>query len=174
MRVLLKKLFRMEQKWVKDDTKTEKVSVEDPISMHKTGSNDKILIFEIANIINEKNCYYCNRQEKKISFNFKRWILCWATISLSFQDIPLSHARYIKGWWTLIGTLHLIKIFLSVYEEQHLPSSINFVLHKIKLGTLASEHFRYLTEVTMYFHLWAQAKEQQRTGNSFVWCNSYD
>lgn len=92
----------------------------------------------------------------------------------AFQDIPLSHARYMKGWWTLIGTLHLIKIFLSVYEEQHLPSSINFVLHKIKLGTLASEHFRYLTEVTMYFHLWAQAKEQQRTGNSFVWCNSYD
>ena len=40
-------------------------SVEDPLNMHRTASNETILISEIPNIINEENVTIAPRQRKK-------------------------------------------------------------------------------------------------------------
>ena len=82
----LKKTFLIEKKKKnsenRNDTKTECASVEDPLNMHRTASNETTLVSEIPNIINEENVLIAPGQGKKNSFNFKWWILWRASISL--------------------------------------------------------------------------------------------
>ena len=50
---------------------TEYGSVEDPLSMYRTGSNETALVSEIPSIINDENVIIAPGQGKKTSFNFK-------------------------------------------------------------------------------------------------------
>ena len=50
---------------------TEYGSVEDPLSMHRAGSNETALVSEIPSIINDENVITAPGQGKKNSFNFK-------------------------------------------------------------------------------------------------------
>ena len=52
-----------------NDTKTEYASVEDPLSMYRTASNETILISEIPNIM--KEMLLLHQGKEKNSFNFK-------------------------------------------------------------------------------------------------------
>ena len=52
-----------------NDTKTEYASVEDPLSMYRTASNETILISEIPNIMREM--LLLHQGKEKNSFNFK-------------------------------------------------------------------------------------------------------
>ena len=49
-------------------SETEFASVEDPLNMYRTASDETTLVSEIPNIINED----CTRSRKNTSFNFKR------------------------------------------------------------------------------------------------------
>ena len=51
-------------------TETEYASVEYPLIMHRTASNETTLVSEIPNIINKENVVMAPRQ-RKTSFNFK-------------------------------------------------------------------------------------------------------
>ena len=55
---------------MKIDPETEYASVEDPLSMHRTASNETTLISEFPNITNEKNVIIAPGQGKN-SFNSK-------------------------------------------------------------------------------------------------------
>ena len=68
--MLLKILFLIEKKKVKIDPETEYASVEDPLSMHRTASNETTLISQFPNITNEKNVIIAPGQGKN-SFNSK-------------------------------------------------------------------------------------------------------
>ena len=50
---------------------TEHDSVEDPLSMHRTASNETALVSEISYIINDENVIIAPGQGKKTCFNFK-------------------------------------------------------------------------------------------------------
>ena len=49
----------------RNGTETEYVSVEDPLNMRRTASNDTNLVSEIPNIINEENVIIAPGQGKK-------------------------------------------------------------------------------------------------------------
>ena len=51
---------------------TEYGSVEHPLSMNRTGSNETAFVSEILKIINDENC---TKAVKKTRFNFKRPVL---------------------------------------------------------------------------------------------------
>ena len=53
-----------------NDTEIEYASVEDPLKIHRSTSNETALVSEIPNIINEENVIIAPGQGKK-SFNFK-------------------------------------------------------------------------------------------------------
>ena len=57
---------------VNDRIETEFASVEDPLNMHRTASNETTLVSDILNIINEEDVIIAPGQGKKNSFNFKR------------------------------------------------------------------------------------------------------
>ena len=65
----LNKIFLIEKKKKysenRNDTKTECASVEDPLNMHRTASNETTLVSEIPNIINEQNVLIAPGQGKK-------------------------------------------------------------------------------------------------------------
>ena len=66
LRVLLKK--KTDGKEITENINDRNVtvgSVEDPLNMHRTASNETILISEIPNIINEENVTIAPRQRKK-------------------------------------------------------------------------------------------------------------
>ena len=46
-----------------NDTETEHISVENPLIMHNTASNETTLVSEIPNIINEENLIMAPRQK---------------------------------------------------------------------------------------------------------------
>ena len=50
---------------INDRSETEFASVEDPLNMHKTASNETTLASEIPNIINDENIIIAAGQEKK-------------------------------------------------------------------------------------------------------------
>ena len=50
---------------INDRSETEFASVEDPLNMHKTPSNETTRAIEIPNIINEENIIIVGGQEKK-------------------------------------------------------------------------------------------------------------
>ena len=53
----------------RNDTETEYASVEDPLNMCRTASNETTLVSEIPSIINEENVVIAPRQRKKNSSN---------------------------------------------------------------------------------------------------------
>ena len=57
---------------INDRSETEFASIEGPLSMHRTGSNETIVVFEIPNIIIDKNIVIPPAQKKRNSFSFKR------------------------------------------------------------------------------------------------------
>ena len=58
-------------------------SVEDPLNMHKTGSNETALVSEVPPIINDKIVIIGEHTRENTNFNFKRWILWIPNISLA-------------------------------------------------------------------------------------------
>ena len=50
---------------INDRSETKFASVEDPLNMHKTESNETTLASEIPNIINDENIIIAAGQEKK-------------------------------------------------------------------------------------------------------------
>lgn len=68
----------------------------------------------------------------------------------------------------------------SVYEQYHLPSSINFTMNKIKpatirVGTVKGTFERFITSDNA-FSFKVQSEEHQHTANSFytkLWLSSY-
>ena len=62
---------------------TEYDSVEDALSVHRTASNETILVSEVPYITNDEYVIIAPGQGKKTCFNFK-WLILWRTsISLS-------------------------------------------------------------------------------------------
>ena len=57
---------------INDRSEPEFASIEGPLSMHRTGSNETIVVFEIPNIIIDKNIVIPPAQKKRNSFSFKR------------------------------------------------------------------------------------------------------
>ena len=109
---------------------TKYASAEDRLNMHKTASNETILISEIANIINEKNVTVFFLQ---VSLAITFFVI----FQLVLQD------TLFKGCCILTNTFHQIQIIYifarSVYEQHNLCSSKNFVIYKIKASALTSE-----------------------------------
>ena len=100
------------------------------------------------------------------------------------QDIPVCPARYFNQ--TLLNfnqyfasDADYIFFARSVYEQDHLRSSINFAMHKTKPGTLspgtANSNFKGTikslvpsdNEFSLISSVKVQAVEYQHTGNSF-------
>ena len=50
---------------IKGRRETEFASVEDPLNMHRTASNETTLVFEIPSIVNEENVIIALGQRKK-------------------------------------------------------------------------------------------------------------
>ena len=57
---------------INDRSKTEFSSVEDPLNMHRTKSNEKTVVSQMPNIINEKNVIIATEQGNKKGFIFKQ------------------------------------------------------------------------------------------------------
>ena len=53
-----------------NDTETEYACVKDPLKMQRTGSNERTIVSEIPNIINEKNVIIVPGQGKILSDEF--------------------------------------------------------------------------------------------------------
>ena len=57
---------------INDRSETEFASVEDPLNMHRTKSNEKTVVSQMPNIINEENVITAPEQRNKNSFIFKQ------------------------------------------------------------------------------------------------------
>ena len=137
----------------------------------------------IPNYIHEENVTIAPRQGKKavsiLTDEFsKEEIFAYLLLNLAIMFLKISQyvlpGTLIKRCWTLISNLHQMEAtyFLPiVHEKHHLVSLRNFIMHKIKTGTLTTgaikKKLEGLWQVTIRFHLWAQSKEHQHTGNSF-------
>ena len=134
-------------------SEAEYASVEDPLNIHRTATNETILISEIPNIIDKENVIIAPGQVKTpVSILsdefFEEQAFCYLLPKGKFgysvpQDIPISPARYFNQ-----RLLNLNQCFASdadyvffarsVFEQHHLRSSINFAMHKIKPGTFTA------------------------------------
>ena len=132
---------------------TEYCSVEDPLSMQRTGSNETALVSEIPSIINDKNVIIAPGQEKKpvsiLNDEFcEEQAFPYLLPKDKFdykapRDIPISPARYFNQRLLnfnqyFASDADYIFFARSVYGQYHLCSSINFAMHKIKPGTLTA------------------------------------
>ena len=157
-----------------DRSKTDFASVEDPLKMHRTASNEATLVSEIPNIINEENVIISPGQGKKtvsiLSDEFSEEQTFPHLLSKgkfgynSPRNIPISPAQYFNQRLLnfnqcFASDADYIFFSRSVYEQHHLCSSINFAMHKIKPVTLTAEivknKFKGTIErlqVIMHFH----------------------
>ena len=121
---------------------TEYGSVEDPLSMHRTGSNETALVLKIPSIINDKYVIILNDEffeEQAFPYHLPKGKFSYKAP----RDIPISSARYFNQ-----RLLNFNQYFASdadyilfarlVHEQHHLLSSINFAMLKIKPGTLTA------------------------------------
>ena len=136
---------------------TEYGSVEDHLSMHRTGSNETALVSEIPSIINNKNVIIASGQWKKpvsvLNNEFCEeqafpYLLRKGKFGYKApRDTPISPARYFNQR-LLNFNQHFASdadytfFARSAYEQHHLRSSINFAMHKIKPGTLTTGTFK--------------------------------
>ena len=128
-------------------------SVEDPLRVHRTASNEIVFVSGIAGIINEENFIIPSGQgEKPASFLGDAVCVDQAFPCLlskdicgykAPQDITISPARYFNQ--SLLNfnqgfgsDANYICFASSVYEQHHLRSSIRFAMHKIKPSTLTA------------------------------------
>ena len=126
-------------------------SVEDPLSMHRTGSNKTVLASEIPSKINDENLIIAPGQGKKTAsiLNDKfceeqAFPYCLPKDKFGYkapQDIPISppwyfNQRLLNFNQYLASDADYIFFARSVYEQHHFSSPINFAMHKIKPGTL--------------------------------------
>ena len=124
-----------------------------PLSMHRTGSNETGLVSEIPYIINDENVIIAPEQGRKpvsiLSDEFceeQVFPYCLAKGKSGYKgprDIPISPAQYFnQRLWNfhqyLASGADYIFSARSVYEQHLLRLSINFVMHKIKPGTLTA------------------------------------
>ena len=132
---------------------TEYGSVEDPLSMHRTGSNETALVLEIPSIINDEYVIIAPGQGKKTASTLddefcEEQAFPYHLPKGKFgykapRDIPISPAQYFNQ-----RLLNFNQYFASdadyiffarlVHEQHHLLSSINFAMQKIKPGTLTA------------------------------------
>ena len=135
-------------------SQVEYTSVEDPLNMHRISTNETTLMSEIPNIIYEENVIIVPGQgklpvsilgnefceEQAFAYLFPKGKFGYSVP----RDNPISPARCFNQ-----SLLNFNQHFASdadyiffarpVYEQHHLRSSINFVMHKVKLGTLTAE-----------------------------------
>ena len=136
-----------------NETETEYASVEDPLNIHRTASNETTLVSDIPNIVNNENIIFAPSQEKTpVSVLIDEfcgeqtfpYLLPTGKFGYNApRDIPISPARYFNQsllsfnqWFA--SDADYIFFARSVYEQYHLRSSINFAMHKIKPGTLTA------------------------------------
>ena len=140
---------------------TEFASVEDPLNMYRTASDETTLVSEIPNIINEENVTIAPSQGK-IPVSILRDELCEEQEFLHLlpngkfgynvpPDIPLSPARYFNQRLLSFNQYFASDadyIFLarSVYEQHHLRSIINFAMHKLNQVHLQQGNFKETIE----------------------------
>ena len=132
-------------------SEAEYASVDDPLNMHRTATNETTPISEIPNIINEKNVIIApgqgNSPDSILGDEFREeqvfhYLLSKGKFGYSVaRDIPVSPAGYFNQRLLNFNqpfALDADYIFFarSVYEQHHLRSSINFAMHKIKPGKL--------------------------------------
>ena len=128
-------------------------SVEDPLNMHRTGSNETALVSQIPNIINDENVIIAPGQGKNpvsiLSDQFCEeqafpYLLPKGKFGYKApRDFPISPAWYFNQRLLnlnqcLASDADHIFFARSVYEQHQLCSSMNFALHKIKPGTLTA------------------------------------
>ena len=134
-------------------SETEFASVEDPLNMYRTASDETTLVSEIPNIINEKNVTIARGQGKILVsilrdefYEEQEFLHLLPKGKFGYnvpRDIPLSPAGYFNHRLLSFNQYFASDadyIFLarSVYEQHHLRSTINFSMHKIKPGTLTA------------------------------------
>ena len=134
-------------------SEAEYASVEDPLNMHRTATNETPLISEIPNIINEENAIIVQGQGKSpVSSSGDRFCeeqtFPYLLLKVKFgysvpRDIPISPTRHFNQR-LLYFNQHFASdadyIFFarSVHEQHHLRSSINFAMNKTKPDTLTA------------------------------------
>ena len=126
------------------EIKREYASVQDPLNMHRTVSNETILVSEIPNIINEENLIFAPEQEKtQVSilgdkfYEEQAFPCLFPTVKFLHntpRDIPVS--QYFNQYFP--SDADYIFFAKSVCEQHHMRSSINFAMHKIKLSALTA------------------------------------
>ena len=132
---------------------TEYGSVEDPLSMHRTGSNETVLVLEIPSIINDKYVIIAPGEGKKTASTLddefcEEQAFPYHLPKGKFgykapRDIPISPAQYFNqrllNFNQYFGSdADYIFFARLVHEQHHLLSSINFAMQKIKPGTLTA------------------------------------
>ena len=113
-------------------TETEYGSVEDPLSKHRTGSNETALVSEIPNITNDENVIIAPRQGKDpvsiLSDEFceeQAFLYLLAKRKFGYKaprDILISPARSFNV--DFASDPNYILFARCVYEQHHLLSSI--------------------------------------------------
>ena len=108
-------------------------SVEDPLNMHRTASNETTLVSEIPNIINGEHVIIAPGQGKKI-FSILRDKFCEQAFPYLLpkdkfgynapRDIQISPTQYFNQWLlNFISTLHQMQIISST-PGLHMSSTI--------------------------------------------------
>ena len=136
----------------RNDAGTEYASVEDPLSMHRTASNETTLSSEIPNVILEENVIIAPGQEKfsasilsdefcgqeAFSYLFPRGRLGYNTPG----DVPISPAQYFNqrplNFQYFASDADYIFFARSLFERHQLRSSINFTMDKNKPSTITA------------------------------------
>ena len=127
--------------------KTEYVSVEDPLSMHRTGLNETAFVSEIPYIINVKNVIIAPGQGNKpvsiLSDEFCEelafpYLLPKGKFKIKAMKLLEIFQRLLNFNQHFASDAAYIILTRFIYEQQHLPSSINFALHKNKPGMLTT------------------------------------
>ena len=168
-------------------SETEFTSVEDPLNMYRTASNETTLVSEIPNIINDENVIIAPAQGKtpvsilKDEFCEEQafpHLLPKGKFGYVPRDIPISPGRYFNqrslNFNQYFAYANYIFFARSVFEQYHLRSSINFAMHKIKPGTLTAgpvkSNFKGMVErfvASDNAFSFMSSKEHQHIVNSF-------
>ena len=136
-----------------NESETEYASVEDPLNIHRTASNQTTLVSDISNIVSNENIIIAPGQGKTPVSVLSDEICEEQAFPYLFptgkfgcnapRDIPISPTRYFNQrllnfnqWFA--SDADYIFFARSEYEQYHLCSSINFAMHKIKPGTLTA------------------------------------
>ena len=126
------------------EIKREYASVQDPLNMHRTVWNETILVAEIPNIINEENLIFAPEQEKTPvsilgdKFCEEQTFPCLFPTVKFLHNTPcdISVSQYFNQHF--LSDADYIFFAKSVCEQHHMRSSVNFAMHKIKLGALTA------------------------------------